>query len=121
MYSRGFAMAALLSAVVVSAQGPPPPPPMPTQEEVMSVPRFKRADDGKPIKFTAATQLVLVPAIVTDASGKAMAGLKTEDFIVLENGKEQKIAGIEHVQGSTAPVLKASAPEGIFTNVLDTA
>lgn len=35
--------------------------------------------------------LVLVRAVVRDASGKEVAGLKQEDFKLLDNGKEQRI------------------------------
>ena len=38
------------------------------------------------------TQLVSVPAVVTTVSGRPVAGLKTENFKLFENGQLQKIA-----------------------------
>jgi VWFA-related protein len=37
------------------------------------------------------TQLVTVPAVVTDRNGRPMAGLRAENFVVLEDGKEQRV------------------------------
>jgi VWFA-related protein len=37
------------------------------------------------------TQLVTVPAVVTDRNGRPMAGLRSENFVVLEDGKEQRL------------------------------
>jgi VWFA-related protein len=38
------------------------------------------------------TQLVSVPAVVTDRSGRPLSGLKAENFVVLEDGKPQRVA-----------------------------
>jgi VWFA-related protein len=38
------------------------------------------------------TQLVSVPAVVTDRNGRPVPGLQTENFVVLEDGKEQRIS-----------------------------
>ncbi len=37
------------------------------------------------------TQLVSVPAFVTDRTGRPLTGLRAENFIVLEDGKEQRV------------------------------
>jgi VWFA-related protein len=37
------------------------------------------------------TQLVTVPAVVTDRNGRPMVGLRAENFVVLEDGKEQRV------------------------------
>jgi VWFA-related protein len=37
------------------------------------------------------TQLVTVPAFVTDRTGRPLAGLRAENFVVLEDGKEQRV------------------------------
>jgi VWFA-related protein len=37
------------------------------------------------------TQLVTVPAVVTDRNGRPLAGLRAENFVVLEDGKEQRV------------------------------
>lgn len=63
----------ILSAVNLQAQVPPPPP---LTEEV--------------IKFE--TQLVEVPFVVTDKTGKPLLNLKRENFIVYEDGVKQEVA-----------------------------
>jgi VWFA-related protein len=37
------------------------------------------------------TQLVTVPAVVTDRTGRPLAGLRAENFVVLEDGKTQRV------------------------------
>jgi len=53
--------------------------------------------ENSEVKFTARTELVLIPTLVTDKSGNHITGLKKEDFTVLENGAEQKIATFEEI------------------------
>ena len=38
------------------------------------------------------TQLVSVPAVVTNSSGRPLTGLRAENFLLFENGQQQKIA-----------------------------
>jgi VWFA-related protein len=38
------------------------------------------------------TQLVSVPAVVTDRTGRPLAGLKADNFLVFEDGRPQKLA-----------------------------
>jgi VWFA-related protein len=47
-------------------------------------------DEGDVVRVE--TQLVTVPAVVTDKSGRPLAGLRAENFVVIEDGKEQRIA-----------------------------
>jgi len=57
--------------------------------------------------------MVLVDVVVTDKQGKPISGLRPEDFVVEENGKAQKIAGLNTPHDSTAaPAL----PPGIYSN-----
>ncbi len=58
----------------------PTPTPTPPAEEV---------DEGDVVRVE--TQLVTVPALVTDKSGRPLAGLRAENFVVLEDGKEQRV------------------------------
>lgn len=53
--------------------------------------------------FTSSSNLVIVDVTVKDKSGKAIDGLKLEDFILLEDGKPQKVQVFEHQQLSTQP------------------
>jgi VWFA-related protein len=57
----------------------------------------KEKENDSEVKFTAHTEMVLVPVLVTDKSGAHITGLKKEDFTVLENGAEQKIASFEEI------------------------
>ena len=56
-------------------------PPATTSEEV---------DEGDVVRVD--TQLVSVPAVVTDASGRPLSGLKPENFRIIEDGQPQTIA-----------------------------
>ena len=64
------------------------------------------------------SEVVLIPAIVTDHSGAHVSGLTQADFTVLENGQQQKIAFFHHIQVNAAPEEAASPnpPPGEFTN-----
>ena len=59
--------------------------------------RPKDQENNSDVTFTSRTELVLIPALVTDKSGAHISGLKKEDFTVLENGVEQKIATFEEI------------------------
>lgn len=60
------------------------------------------------------THLVLVDAVVTDKEGKAIPGLRPEDFEVDENGKAQKISTFMPAGEKTA--APQSLPPGIYSN-----
>src|SRR5208283_4290964 len=88
-------LGALSSAWVSGAQGQQqgqagaPPAAGSTESEIST-----RVMDA-PIKVQV--NLVLVRVVVRDAAGKLIPDLKKEDFLVLDNGKEQKIStfGVE--------------------------
>ncbi len=67
---------------------------------VFAKPKDKDKDSSN-VKFTARTEMVLIPTLVTDKSGNHITGLKQEDFTVLENGAEQKIATFEEISSDT--------------------
>jgi VWFA-related protein len=69
--------------------------------------------DNAEVKFTSRTELVLIPTLVTDKSGKHISGLKKEDFTVLENGAEQKIATFEEI---TSDPQRPSRPKSPNSN-----
>jgi VWFA-related protein len=75
-------------------------------------------EDRRPLKFTARTQLVLVPVVVTDKSGAPIPGLTKESFKVLENGKEQPIAVFEEVRPGATKAQRSPRPANEFSNVL---
>jgi VWFA-related protein len=67
--------------------------------------------------FRSNTELVLVPVTVNDHSGKHISGLTKEDFVVKQDGKEQKIGLFEEVVGaSAAPEQKAPRPANTYSN-----
>ncbi|SPE33592.1 conserved exported hypothetical protein [Candidatus Sulfopaludibacter sp. SbA6] len=63
------------------------------------------AGQQPPVKptFSASSNLVIVDVTVKDKSGKAIDNLKAEDFVVLEDGKPQKVQIFEHQQLSVEP------------------
>jgi VWFA-related protein len=75
----------------------------------------KNEDKDSDVKFTARTELVLVPTLVTDKSGAHITGLKKEDFTIRENGVEQKIATFEEITSNPHRLLRTSKPNE-FTN-----
>ncbi len=53
-------------------------------------------DEGDVVRVD--TQLVSVPAVVTDTSGKPLSNLKEENFLLFEDGKPQTIANFGTVE-----------------------
>jgi Ca-activated chloride channel homolog len=49
----------------------------------------EEVDEGDVVRVE--TQLVSVPAVVTDRNGHPLAGLRAENFVVLEDGKPQRL------------------------------
>lgn len=70
----------------------------------------------------ANTRMVLVDAVVTDAQGKPVSGLKAEDFTIMEDGKKQVIKAFGVRSGAQAdpnPSSPGRLPPGLFTNIPD--
>jgi Ca-activated chloride channel family protein len=53
-------------------------------------PQTEEVDEGDVVRVD--TQLVSVPAVVTNSGGRPVPGLREENFLVYENGQPQKIA-----------------------------
>lgn len=67
--------------------------------------------------FKSNVPIVLVDVVVTDSDGDPVAGLRSRDFQLLEDGKRQTVASFEEhkataLQGAKLP----SMPPGVFTN-----
>jgi len=77
----------------------------------------KDKDSGTDVKFSARTELVLIPTLVTDKSGAHITGLKKEDFTVFENGAEQKIATFEEITSDPQRLARLRNPNE-FSNSL---
>jgi VWFA-related protein len=69
-------------------------------------------------RFKARAELVTVPVVVTDRSGAHVQNLKKEDFVVLEDGKEQKISTFEEIQKPAGPLRRNPPQPNQFSNVL---
>jgi VWFA-related protein len=81
-------------------------------------PKDKSADkENAETRITARAELVLVPTLVTDKSGNHVKGLTREDFRLLENGAEQKIATFEEVTSDAHRLPRPRNPNE-FTNSL---
>jgi VWFA-related protein len=52
---------------------------------------------GKPAVIRARTEMVMVPAIVTDRAGARISDLGHDDFTILEDGHEQAVSLFTHV------------------------
>ncbi|MGI9101480.1 MAG: VWA domain-containing protein [Terriglobales bacterium] len=81
-------------------------------------PKGKKQDAAGASTFTTHSELVLVPAIVTDRSGAHMRGIGKPDFAVFDNGVEQTISTFEEVTTTSAPVHREPNANGIYTNAL---
>lgn len=55
-------------------------------------------EDKANAKITSSVELVLIPAIVTDKSGKPVRNLSKNDFTLFENNRPQTISVFEEVQ-----------------------
>ena len=66
--------------------------------------------------ISTTTEVVTVPVVVTDSSGKAIRGLTRDAFRIQDNGKEQRIATFEEVSATRAPIRSVTAQNGIYSN-----
>jgi VWFA-related protein len=70
----------------VNPQGAPQATPPPA---VVARQTGDEVDEGDVVRVE--TQLVSVPAVVTNKSGRPLTGLRAENFVLFENGQQQKI------------------------------
>jgi VWFA-related protein len=88
-------------AALAGAQGRQPPPPKP--------------DARSSQVLRVGVDLVQIDATVTDRRGRHVADLTAEDFVVLQDGRPQRISTFAYVRGpaaSTAPNASPAAPAG---------
>jgi VWFA-related protein len=69
-----------------------------------------------PTTFTSSSELVLIPAVVTDKSGAHLRGLKKEDFVLKQDGKLHLISFFEEVKTTSARTTRSQGEAGKFTN-----
>jgi Ca-activated chloride channel family protein len=109
--SRVFVRALLPAAALLCLLLPPPPsasraqepPPAPAPAQ-RPAPTPEEVDDEDVLKID--TDLVLVEVSVTDAEGRAVKGLRPEDFKLYEDGDERPVAflNVERRGGAERPV-----------------
>ena len=69
------------------------------------------------ITIQKSAELVTIPVLVTDKSGKPVHGLTKQDFTVKEDGKtDRQIAVFEELQSVPGPLQRTSKTEAIFSN-----
>ena len=73
----------------VGAAPEPTPKATPTPSQPQTNTTNEEVDEGDIVRVE--TQLVAVPAVVTDRTGRPVAGLRAENFVVLEDGKPQRV------------------------------
>src|SRR5689334_20996226 len=75
-----------------SPEAPPAPPQAPPQNVAETVTK------EEPATFKARVNLVMVPVVVRDKKGRAIANLRQEDFQLFDRGKPQVISkfSLEH-------------------------
>jgi VWFA-related protein len=79
--------------------------------------KYNGADQEKKLMLRSQTVLVQVPVVVSDKSGRQVRKLTRDDFKILEDGKQQRIAIFEEVNaGNARPVQTTNAP-GTFSNI----
>lgn len=83
---------------------------------VFAFAKEKDKENNSEVKFTARTELVLIPTLVTDKSGNHISGLQKEDFTVLENFSQRTIATFEEI--TTDPHVSHPMNANEFTNSL---
>jgi hypothetical protein len=69
-----------------------------------------------PDVLRANTRLVVVDVVVTDSKGQPVPDLKAEDFVLLEDGKPQKISGFSLQRAASVSVAQGQLPANVITN-----
>jgi VWFA-related protein len=93
--------------VAVLAAQTPAPAPTPAAANANAAEVTTR--DETPV-FRSRVDIVRVPVVVRDHAGKAVGGLRKEDFQVFDKGKAQQVA-LFAVEGSAVPKPKVAAAE----------
>jgi hypothetical protein len=115
----------LLAAFAVHSQQSPTasPSPEPSGKAAASSQQTKRTVYETATVLKTTTRLVVVDVVATDHKDNAVADLKREDFTILEDGKEQRVAAFSFQQPVQVGVMAsartpeaAKLPDNVFTN-----
>jgi VWFA-related protein len=84
------------------------------QQTSLAAPGDSKPEQKSPTTtIVSRTELVLVPVVVTDKSGKHIQGISKDAFRIEENGKEQKVATFEELQtGTVRPSVRVEEIQG---------
>lgn len=95
------------------------PPQAATQNQAQPAGKEQAPDQEPTYKMSIRSNLVLVPAIITDKHGDHVSGLKAEDFEVREDDKPQSIVRVDEVTvGDAGKVDRPAVAPNTFTNEL---
>jgi VWFA-related protein len=72
--------------------------------------------NSQPFKVSVATNLVIVPVIVTDKQGNHITGLTVADFEVKEDGKGQELVRLDELNADIKKVEQSPVAAKVFTN-----
>lgn len=75
--------------VTAGPEQSPSASPSPSAQSKDLEPKPQEIDEGDVVRVE--TQMVSVPAVVTNNGGRPLTGLRTENFALFENGEQQKI------------------------------
>jgi VWFA-related protein len=78
---------------------------------------FAQTPSRSETKVTAHTELVTLSVVVTEHSGAHIEDLNKEDFTLLEDGKEQKIAIFEKIKKTRGSVPHSPAQPNQYSNL----
>jgi VWFA-related protein len=73
----------------------------------------------KPAVIRARTEMVMVPAIVTDRAGARVADLAHDDFTILEDGREQAVSFFTHVVSRPEVLQRRAVPANQVSNIYE--
>ncbi len=84
---------------------------------VLASPLNPQAAQTNPPTITTSTELVLIPAVVSDKSGSHISGLKMEQFVLKQDGKTQPIVIFEEVKTTSSRMGRSAGNSGTYSNV----
>jgi len=67
--------------------------------------------------LTTSAELVLIPTVVNNKSGSHISGLRKDEFVLKQDGKNQPIAIFEEVKTGSARVHRSEGEHGTFSNI----
>jgi VWFA-related protein len=83
----------------------------------LGTPLYTQTAETNATTITSSTELVLIPAVVSDKSGSHLSGLKKEDFALKQDGKSRPIAIVEEVRTNSARLHRSDGEQSTFSNV----